>query len=57
MKKPKRRTAVLFLNIPANIKAQYKSYCAKRETTMTDDLVKYMEKVTTMAEKGTRMKI
>ena len=43
MAKPKKQRGVLFLrNIPPDVKAQYKAYCAKRGTNMTEDVVNYM---------------
>jgi len=45
MAKARKQQGVLFIrNIPSNVKAQYKAYCAKRDISMTEDLVAYMRK-------------
>jgi len=58
MKKIKQRTTVLFLkNVPANIKAQFKAVCAKREISMTQAIVNYMEQTVKITTKGTGLKL
>jgi len=58
MKKIKQRTTVLFLkNVPANIKAKFKAVCAKREISMTQAIVNYMEQTVKITTKGTGLKL
>ena len=53
----KQRMAIMFMkNIPANVKAQFKAYCARREISMTQAIVDYMKSVVTKAEKGTGLR-
>jgi hypothetical protein len=33
---------VMFIRVPIELKAHFKSYCAKRRTTMTNVLVQFM---------------
>jgi hypothetical protein len=50
-KKKDQRTSTLYIRyVPANLKAYFKAYCAKREKTMADVIVEFMHHVTKTAQ-------
>jgi len=48
-KKPKRTTCLYIKKIPVTLKNYYKAYCAKKEVTMAEDILKHMKEVTRVA--------
>ena len=45
----KRTTCLYVRGIPKTLKSYYKAYCAKKETTMSEDIVTHMKDVTRTA--------
>jgi len=50
-KKAERTTCMYVRNIPLHIKTFYKAYCAKRDMTMSEDIICHMEEKTKIARK------
>ena len=48
-KKNQRTTCVYIKNIPMSLKSYYKAYCAKKEITMSEDIMAHMKDVTRIA--------
>lgn len=53
-KKPKRDDGVILFikNIPNDVKAKFKAWCARRELTMTDAIIEYMREMALQDMKG-----
>lgn len=49
--KKDRVTCMYVRNIPVSIKSFYKAYCAKRDMTMSQDIIAHMEAMTKIARK------
>ena len=50
-KKGKKRTTCLYIiGIPTTLKNYYKAYCAKKEITMSEEILTHMKDVTNMAQ-------
>jgi len=50
MKTKAKRISKLLLNVPTDVKAQFKAYCAKREKTMSNTIIEFMTDIVKRAE-------
>ena len=48
-RKVQRTTCMYIKGIPTSLKSYYKAYCAKREITMSEDIMQHMKDTTRVA--------
>jgi hypothetical protein len=51
-RKPTKTTCIYIKGVPIILKNYYKAYCAKRDITMSDDIMNHMKKTTKMARQA-----